>query len=182
MPNLFYFILFLPLFVVGQSSADSMKIANETLDFQIDSILKVYEKEGTDFIIMRAYDTILPISSRCHFVIRKDSCSNMYALDVSYDYTVSYIFVQSIDRPSRSAKSLCIDEMVKIEKDLSQFTNYFKKDHPSELNFKSHQYTVYGKINNGYIYETFEEDFISSFHSGMLYQTVCSYLGGWCKH
>lgn len=179
MSKLFFIILFLPIWVAGQTATDSMKMANDKLDFQIDSIINGYERDGFDFILMRAYDSV-PISSRCHFVIRKDSCTHLYALDVSDDYNVSYVFVDRIDRLSQSNQNPCYDEMTKIEKDLSQFTNYFKNKRPAALNFKQHQYTVYGKMNGRYIYETFEREFVSSFHSGMLYQTVCNYLGGWC--
>lgn len=180
MSKLFFIIFCLPIFAIGQTVADSMKIANEKLDFQIDSIINGYERDGFDFIIMRTYDTI-PTNSRCRFVIRKDSCTHLYALDISYDYNVGYIFVGRVDRLSRTSQNPCYDEMTQIESDLSEFTNYFKIKQPSETNFKQHQYTVYGKINGRYICETFEQDFISSFHSGMLYQTVCNYLGGWCQ-
>jgi hypothetical protein len=179
MSKLFFIIFCLPIFAIGQTASESMKIANEKLDFQIDSIIAGYERDGFDFIIMRTYDTI-PNSSRCRFVIRKDSCTDLFALDVSYNYMVSYISVGRVDRLSRTSQNPCYDEMTKIEKDLSQFTNYFKIEQPTEIDFKQHQYTVYGKINGRFIYETFEEDFISSFHSAMLYQTVCNYLGGWC--
>ncbi len=181
MSKLFFIILFLPIWVVGQTATDSMKIANENLDYQIDSIIKGYERDGFDFLIMRVYDSV-PISSRCRFVVRKDSCLALYTIDVSPEFNITHVFVSDVESSARRRRNEpCVDEMTKIEKDLSQFTNYFKNEQPTEISFKQQQYTVYGKINGRYIYETFEEEFISSFHSGMLYQTVCHYLDGWCK-
>src|SRR5690606_30039925 len=121
--GLFRILLFIPIISFGQYyHVDSMRIANDSLDSRIFSIINEYEEKGYDYIILRVFDSLVPITSRCKVMYREDSCTNMYSLDVHINYEVSYAHIGRIFQRNHNE---CYDEIGEIRKDLTFTKNYF---------------------------------------------------------
>ena len=157
----------------GQTTAaDSMMLANDSLDSKILSIIGEYEEKGFDYLILREF-SLFPITSCCTLMYNEDTCTTRYALDVHTDYSVSYIHVVSIGLEHDK----CSDELKEIKHDLTFNKNYFSKSDSILPDFRDKRYTLYGKIDGSYVHETFEIDFVNKHHPGMLHHVVTSRFG-----
>jgi hypothetical protein len=165
--------------ITQTTQLDSLKIANNELDAQIIEKIKLYELDSIDFILLRVYDTLIAENNRCTFMISQDSCTKRFVLAVDYDLTIHHI---SIGYPTEHYHKKCFEKMPEVESNLRLFQNYFKLMPPGLPKFKDNPCTFYGQISGDYLLETFDTDFLNTFHSGMLYDTICSYMGVWCDN
>jgi hypothetical protein len=182
MKNLFYLYLFTcSLNGFTQTIAfDSLQVANNGLDAQILENIKIYKRDSINFVFVRVYDSLNFYNNRCTFVIEKDSCSTRFALDLRHDYTISYVHISDVKYRSYATQP-CISILPEIESNLRLFKNHFKTNTPMLPDFKNNDCTFYGQINGEYLLEIFQIEFLNTFHSGMLYDTICSNLGVSCE-
>ncbi len=153
------------------TSSDSLKNANIEFDNKILSMIKAYEQEGCDFIILRVYDTTWSFENRCRFMIRKDSCTQRFGLSMDHDYSIHHVSISYIDDYYDNGWP-CHDEISEIEYRLGDYENNLSKQNLDSLYYENSAYTLYGKIDGKYFYEI---------HAGMFYTTICSYMGGTCN-
>ena len=157
----------------GQTSpADSMMLANDSLDAKLLSIISEFEEKGGDYLILREF-SLFPITSRGNIMFNEDTCTSKFALDVHTDYSLMYIHIGRIGL----ANAKCYDELKEIKHDLSYNVNYFSSNDSIPLNFRDKRFTLYGKLDSKYIHETFETDFVNKHHPGMLHHVVTSRFG-----
>lgn len=171
--------LFFPLFSVAQNN-DSLRWANDSLDRSIFEMVADWERNQVDYIFMRTYDSTGYFENRFRFLYRPDSCTFIHEMHVWEDYSIHDVHIgriEAIRNPNR-----CFDEISIVEKRLSEFENYFQSTPIPLPDFHLSSYTIYGHINGKFILQRFESDFIESFHSGMLYDTVCHQLGCRCSN
>lgn len=171
--------MFCQLTFAETASIDSLKNANKEFDKRIYKMVKTYEQAGVDFVLLRVYDTLWAFENRCYFVIKEDTCSKRFGLSMDEDYSIHDVSISNV-ADFYSKKMPCRDEISEIETAL-EYENYFKDQYLDSLSFENSPYTLYGKINGKYLHEEFNREFISKFHSGMLYDTICNYLGARCE-
>jgi len=177
--NMNYLLLLPSMFLMQMGLAqstftDSLKNANIAFNNQIQDKVKTYEEEGYDFLILRIYDTLQPIKNRCHFMIRKDSCTQRFVLSIKQDFSFQQTYISHIDYYGRN--SPCHDEIGQIEAGFNGSESYIKSQSIDSLRFEP-PYTLYGKINKKYLYEVIDKEFVSKFHSGIIYDILCFYMG-----
>lgn len=176
-----FLFLFLPL-VTSAQAHDSLRLANDSLDRRIAEMVAEWERNEVDYIFMRSYDSTGLFANRFHFLFRKDTCTIMHEFHIWEGYTIHDVHIGRIEARRRTYPPPCFDEIARIERDLSAYEDYFQNSPIPYPDFHLSPYTIYGHINGKYILQRFGEDFISSFHSGLLYDTVCRDLGCWCSH
>ncbi len=181
------YLIYLSLFICSQNgfaqttTFDSLKLANDKLDSQILENIKIYERDSIDFVLLRVYDSLNYYNNRCTFVIEKDSCSTRFALDLNHDYTISYVHISDVSYRNYAIQP-CISILPEIETNLRLFENYFKIKSPILPGFKNSDCTFYGQVNGEFLLEVFEIEFLKTFHSGMLYDTICSVMWVSCDY
>lgn len=164
----------------GQSrAADSLEIANQKLDSLILYYLKNFESEGHEFMILRVRDSVFAGMNECSFMVTKDSCTSKFKLAVNWDFTISYVHVSDISYYDPSLP--CSDKLYRIANDIREFEDYFKSSDPVNLNLENAPFVFYAKVFGNYSLEYFDHEFVSEFHSGMLYDVVCHHLYSSCK-
>jgi hypothetical protein len=162
------------------TTIDSLKLVNDELDAQILEKIKIYESDSIDFIFLRVYDTLVAENNRCTFMISQDSCNSRFALAVNHNFTIHHITIGYPDYYVENQK--CKNQVTEVIYNLTVFDNYFKTEPTNLPEFKRNGCTFYGKINSECLLETFNQGFLNTFHHGMLYDTICNYMGVRCSY
>jgi hypothetical protein len=157
----------------GQSTRlDSLKLANYNLDIQILENLKKLEKEKSDFILLRIRDTIEYENNYCTFLVNSDSCTSMFRLDISNDFSIDYIYITDI--AYYDPKRPCSKVFFEVSGQLKDMEGLFVDTVQPGLDLESSALTFYGKWDEYFFIRYLESDFIESFHSGLIYDVICS--------
>lgn len=161
-------------------TVDSLKIANQEFDDLIQVYLNNYEEQGHEFMILRVRDSIYPALNQCIVISRKESCTTRFNLQMNSDCSIKYVHVNNIKYHDPSEP--CEDELIEIADQMSAFDDFFKSRQPEELDLERASFVFYAKVFGNYALEYFEFEFVSEFHSGLLYDVVCFQLYANCKH
>jgi len=173
-----FFLLLYCFNVNSQSSArDSANAANDTLDAMILRTIESFDEFNYDYLILREYDSAAPMIGEYHILKEQDSCSSMFGWNIESDFSIGHFSVGKIQ--SRKSIGGCSQyaDFDKIKLDLTRSVNYFDSTNVDSLNFRTARYTLYGKIDGEYLFQTFELEFVTSFHSGMLHDVICREFG-----
>lgn len=161
---------------------DSLKLINCKLDSMARHIFNEADSLGIDILMVRKYDSINAFirNSYCRVLKKRDSCAIQYELVINELYEIVYCHISNPAAIYRKDKG-CDSKFDRIEKLLnenySENHNYFSASKPTLDSFSNSAYTFFGMINGKYIFETFDENFLRKFHSGVLYDLLTSYLG-----
>lgn len=180
-PSLFVISVLFVYNLFGQASGvDSLKLANTQLDSMVFSMLKEYEEEGADYLILRTYDSVNPLMSTCRIMHQPDSCTFQFELFIDDTYSIDYAYVGNIASRQPDHRT-CIDELGTIYRHLKIGEQRFSSE-PAPLSFREHRFTLFGKFNGAYLLEHFERDFVSAYQPGALHYVICSYFGAVCTY
>lgn len=173
------FLFLLSLYGLGQSvNADSLKWANIELDKRIEKLIHKWDSSGYDFVVLRTTDSLWLPENKVRFLLRQDTCTRRYGLNIGYDYSIGYVSISYIDDYYDPNNPICHDEVGELEELLGFNEIDLLLNRPVLLNFSSKAYVVYGVINGKYFYESTDKPLTSEFHSGIVYDLVCRYLHG----
>jgi hypothetical protein len=165
---------------IGQSSLnDSLIVANQKLDSLILDYLKDFESEGHEFMILRVRDSVFAGLNECSFMVSKDSCTSKFKLTINWDFTISYVHVSDFSYYDPNLP--CSEKLLKIANEMREYNDFFKSSDPVNLNLENAPFVFYSKVFGNYSLEYFDHEFVSEFHSGLLYDVICHQLYSSCK-
>lgn len=170
----------------AQIHRDSLQLAVDSLNKSMECEISGFEESNSDFLVLRVNDSLSDWYNSYHCIYELDSCSVSYVIMIiintideltqAYEIRVSKIYKDIRVPPG---KKICFNELDEIGKYLkNEYLNKSTRQNPA--NWELYPYVLYGKVNGDYIFETFDNSFISTFHSGMVYEVVCNKFGLYC--
>lgn len=179
--------LFLCSYTSAQFNPDSLQFAVDSLNKMMVSEIQGFENSNSDFLVLLVNDPSSDWYNSYHCIHQLDSCSvSCYVIMIDIHLTDESLQTYEVRLPkifkSRRVppgKKACYNELEEIKKYLEKgYLIKSRKQDPS--NWQKHSYMLYGKVGGDYIFETFDPDFIATFHSGMVYEIVCDKFGQPC--
>ncbi|MBI3133817.1 MAG: hypothetical protein HYZ14_03995 [Bacteroidetes bacterium] len=134
--------------------------------------LKKLQKDKSDYVFLRVRDSATIENNYCTFLVNKDSCTSMFKLALSYDFSIRYIHIGDIEY--YDPKRPCSKEFFEIAGELKGMEGLFVETIQPGLDLESSDLIFYGKWNEYFFVQYLDSDFIQSFHSGLIYDVICS--------
>jgi len=173
-------LLFLTLSIThfsnGQDSLskESAEIRTKTFNDSITKLLNQYEKDGVDFIVIRSNKTYGP---NCRFIIRKDSCTQMFILHLGENDVVTHIHSATIaSRAPNDTRNYCPKELDNMYAALTYYEDHFTKSQPDYSHYDSTKIIFFGSVDGRYLLEVVDRNYFSTHHPGMFYETFRNYF------
>ncbi len=176
---LLIFLIYIPFGYTQSSKSDSLLLANHAMDIKIQDKIKFLDSVGYEFMLLRVKDSINYGLNECTFMVKKDSCTSMFGFDIDENYSIRYIHIGDIGDVYRHGP--CRDKLGNIAADMRKFDNFFINSDTIQVDLDRAPFTFFGKVYENYSIEYFDYDFVATFHSGFLYDTVCSYFYRKCQ-
>ncbi len=173
-------LLFLTLsstfFSKGQDSLskENAEIRIKTFNDSITKLLNQYEKDDVDFIAIRSSKTYGP---NCRFIIRKDSCTQMFILHLGENNLVTHIHSATIaSRIPNDTRNYCPKELDNMYAALTYYEDYFTKSQPDNSRYDTSRIIFFGSVDGRYMLEVVNENYFSTHHPRMFYATFRSWF------